>query len=118
MASEQHTPGPWHDKADHGEWTADHESSSISSTMAVADEYGTVVALATNVGDWDDEELAANARLIAAAPDGYAAAGLTLDALRALRDKSPDAITQELATAWDALKAFRAIPQPNRHRWR
>lgn len=72
-----HTPGPWIGVDEDGkfnskhEWSAEHESAA-SSTSAPVWADGKVVALvvsASNRFSWDDSELAANARLIAAAPE-------------------------------------------------
>lgn len=64
----KHTPGPW-SVGDAGDWRAEHEYSSAYSSMAITEAKGSVVALAVQQDFEGDDDLAANALLIAAAPD-------------------------------------------------
>ena len=73
MSKTAHTPGPWEGQGEDGTWLQDHDWSanndSASRTMFVpihAD--GKVVALVVRE-DWDDDQIEADACLIASAPD-------------------------------------------------
>lgn len=70
--NKKHTRGPWIGKVDgvypETDWSADHEHASTASWVAINAPNGSTVALATITG-FDDDQLEANARLIAAAPD-------------------------------------------------
>lgn len=77
----QHTPGPWKCQNEDGKWLGNHDdwsasydgdnSTGVETTLPIVAGDGTTVAIAVyqNTSFDDDEELEANARLIAAAPD-------------------------------------------------
>lgn len=75
----KHTPGPWVAMKDgkyvtENPWSVDHEDGHDNTTAPIGGPDGQVVALVVmddehSENRWDDTELDANARLIAAAPD-------------------------------------------------
>ena len=74
--------GPWREKGEDGkylsddsQWSADFDGRPAGGTTAyvpILDTNGTTVALVVSEG-WDDSDMVANARLIAAAPELLAA---------------------------------------------
>jgi len=62
----RHTPGPWVNGLE-SDWSIDTDSS--NAFCHVGPEGGDPVAIVVTTCSWDDDELEANARLIAAAPE-------------------------------------------------
>ena len=73
----KYTPGPWKTPVDHGDWELQNDASCSFGSMAIG-KGKKVVALAVTNG-WSNNELAANAQLMAAAPE-------LLEALKAASD--------------------------------
>jgi len=79
MSETKFTPGPWVTKQngryiDCDGWHAEDANSSMSGFVGVSDEYGNVAALVVeSIGGVQEEQQEANASLIAAAPEMYAA---------------------------------------------
>jgi len=81
MSEAKFTPGPWRANdnkgnwlADKTEWTADKEGHAKDGTTTCVPVLARKVTVAMVVSEgWDDSAMEANARLIAAAPDMYAA---------------------------------------------
>ena len=65
--TQKHTPGPWIE-SDCDDWSVDHDTAATVSWTAINARNGRAVALPVITG-FNDDELTANARLIAAAPD-------------------------------------------------
>jgi hypothetical protein len=63
-----HTPGPW-GEGDGAPWHVDNDDGGSFSWAGICAANGQVVALLPFEGMWNDPELDANARLIAAAPE-------------------------------------------------
>lgn len=101
----KHTPGPWHGRKD-GKyamdcpWSIDHEDGNDSSCVPVTSSSGRTVAVIVNDDskrpmDFHEEEMHANARLIAAAPELLEALELALPSLGFEEaDKARDAIAK------------------------
>jgi hypothetical protein len=81
------TPGPWFGIVDgryaDTEWNAENDMAQVSTVAPISDASGKTLALVVSEG-WDDSELDANARLIAAAPDLLEACESARDVLHAL----------------------------------
>ena len=99
----KHTPGPW----------ADHDASCTFEVHEIEDGYGRTIATLDQFhhledGDWRREEVIANARLIAAAPD-------LLVACEAARNLIEITITYEAeeSHAWQLLSAAIAKAKGN-----
>ena len=78
--SDRHTQGPWHVGME-SDWSIDTDGE--NSFVHIGPNYGDPVAIAVVGSAWDqDDELEANARLIAAAPDLLEALRLALPYVR------------------------------------
>lgn len=66
------TPGPWfgmiNGRFADTEWIAENDEAQVSASAPITDNEGVTVALVVSE-KWSDDELDANARLIAAAPE-------------------------------------------------
>lgn len=75
MANEaKHTPGPWVTRG-HSDWYVSKDDSDQTSTWGVGpkDERFDPVAIVVHEGNYEDKTYTANAHLIAASPDMFAA---------------------------------------------
>lgn len=91
----KHTPGPWVAKEDgkyrDSPWSIDHEDGHCASWAPISTAKGRTLALVVNDDskrpmDFQEEEMHANAKLIAAAPELLEAAQKTVDAWAAFID--------------------------------
>jgi hypothetical protein len=106
MTKAQHTPGPWQCQDDQGnfldtDWSADYEgdeSTGMETTVPVLAGETTVALIVYQNTNFDDEELEANARLIAAAPELLAA----LDGLLTQKTFHPGRV-ESASHLWDAV---------------
>lgn len=64
-----HTPGPWTDGVNSDDWSVDSENHSSISWVGIGPQGHEPVAFAVWTGHYSSPQYAANARLIAAAPD-------------------------------------------------
>lgn len=76
MTTAKHTPGPWFGMVDGSfkptDWNAENDNAQVSTTAPITDKNGKTVALVVSE-KWDDSQLEADARLMAASPELLAA---------------------------------------------